>query len=247
MNATDYLREGYRQLSDPKFYQALNHDPTSEVATKIKIIIDKMLEKELISIKIAQFLCPPDTKPGRFYLLPKVHKKGIPGRPICSSVCHPTNKVGKFIDEHIKIYVPLVKSYIRDTQHFISKIIEFPPLPTGTLLVTMDVVSLYTNIPNHEGIVSIAHFLRQDPTKRELTPFLLKLIELVLHNTNFQFNNDNFLQIGGTSMGCPFAPSLANLFLGRFEEKALANTTNKPPVFFRYIDDCFFYWTKGRE
>ena len=28
MNTTDYLREGYRQLSDPKFYQKLKEDPT---------------------------------------------------------------------------------------------------------------------------------------------------------------------------------------------------------------------------
>jgi hypothetical protein len=59
--------------------------------------------------------------------------------------------------------VPKVKSYVRDTQDFISKILEAPPLPPGTM-VTMDIVSLYTNIPNHEALVAIAHYLRRDPT-----------------------------------------------------------------------------------
>ena len=31
MNTTDYLREGYRQLSDPRFYTKLGHDSTEQV------------------------------------------------------------------------------------------------------------------------------------------------------------------------------------------------------------------------
>jgi hypothetical protein len=69
-----------------------------------------MLDKNLITAKMAEHLCCDNPKPGRFYLLPKIHKKGIPGRPICSSIFHPTNKIGKFIDEHIKGYVPQVKT-----------------------------------------------------------------------------------------------------------------------------------------
>ena len=29
MNTEDYLREGYRQVIDPKFYTKLDHDPTN--------------------------------------------------------------------------------------------------------------------------------------------------------------------------------------------------------------------------
>ena len=35
MNTTDYLREGYRQLSDPKFYTKIGHDSTEQVATNV--------------------------------------------------------------------------------------------------------------------------------------------------------------------------------------------------------------------
>ena len=34
MNTTDYLREGYRQLSDPTFYTPLKNDPTKRVSEK---------------------------------------------------------------------------------------------------------------------------------------------------------------------------------------------------------------------
>jgi hypothetical protein len=64
---------------------------------------------------MASHLIIDNPKPGRFYLLPKIHKNGIPGRPICSSIFHPTNRIGKFVDEHIKRYVPKVKTYVRET------------------------------------------------------------------------------------------------------------------------------------
>jgi hypothetical protein len=53
------------------------------------------------------------------------------------------------------------------------------------------------------------------------------------------------MQIGGTSMGNLFAPSEANLFLGKLEEKIYAGTTNKPQNPLRYIDDGFFYLSTG--
>ena len=81
-------------------------------------------------------------KAGRFYLLPKIHKKNIPGRPICSSIGHPTCNISKFVDAHIKDYVPKTKSYVRDTQHFISRLKELGKIPQGVLLVTLDVSSL---------------------------------------------------------------------------------------------------------
>ena len=69
----------------------------------------------------------------RFYMLPKIHKKGVPGRPICSSVNHPTSRISKLVDEHIKEYVPKTKSYIRDTQDFIKKIKDLGPIPEGSI------------------------------------------------------------------------------------------------------------------
>ena len=65
-----------------------------------------MKEHGLITDKNYEYLNPKNCKYGQFYLLPKIHKKGIPGRPICSSVNHPTANISKFVDEHITTYVP---------------------------------------------------------------------------------------------------------------------------------------------
>ena len=247
MNTTDYLREGYRQLSDTQLYTKLSHDSTQEIATNVTKTLTLMKQKGLISEKNFDHLNPADCTEARFYMLPKIHKKGVPGRPICSSVNHPTSRISKLVDEHIKKYVPQTKSYIRDTQDFIKKIKDLGPIPEGAILCTLDVSSLYTNIPNNEGILAVAEKLRNDPMKTPIASFILDLLKLVLYSMSFTFNGDHYLQTGGTAMGTSLAPNYANLFMDRFETKALAGFPLKPLTWKRFIDDCFMVWTHGEE
>ena len=85
-----------------------------------------------------------------------------------------------------------------------------------------------SNIPNNEGILAVAAKLRQDPTKGPIANFILDLLKLVLHSMNFNFNGDHYLQTGGTAMGTSLAPNYANLFMDRFETKALEGYPLKP-------------------
>ena len=130
-----------------------------------------------------------------------------------------TPYISKFVDAHIRDYVPKTASYVRDTQHFISGLKDVGRLPSGALLVTLDVSSLYTNIPNREGLLAVAAQSRNDRTKDPITPFILKLLELVLHSMNFIFNEEHNLQAGDMAMGTAVAPNYANLFMDRFETK----------------------------
>ena len=45
MNSTDYLHEGYRQLSDTKFYTKLQHVPTEDIANKVRQTLTQMKHK----------------------------------------------------------------------------------------------------------------------------------------------------------------------------------------------------------
>ena len=181
MNTTDYLREGYRQLQDEQFYQKIPGDITNKISNKIMKELLTMRSPNLFTEKNFDYLNIPNPIEARFYLLPKIYKKSIPGRPTCSSINHPTSNISKFVDEHIKKYVPKTKSYVRVTQHFISRIKQLGQIPENSLLVTLDVSSLYTNIPNHEGLIAVADHLRSDPHKK-IGPHLLKLLKLVLHS-----------------------------------------------------------------
>ena len=135
--------------------------------------------------------------------------------------------------------------FIRDTQAFITKLKSLGKVPDGAILCTLDVSSLYTNIPNHEGILAVAEKLRSDPSKTPIAKFILDLLTLVLHNMNFEFNGEHFLQTSGTAIGTSVAPNYANLFMDRFETKALEGYHLKPLTWLRFIDDIFMIWTHG--
>jgi hypothetical protein len=194
-----------------------------------------------------EYLQVPDPKPGRFYVLPKIHKRGVPGRPICSSNGHPTEHISEFVDDYIKKYATLNESYVRDTQDFIDRVTSLPPLPKDSLLCTLDVTSLYSNIPTEEGIAAVSERLYNDTDLKVPARPLLTLLRLVLENNVITFNGLLFVQILGTAMGTKLAPSYANIFLGKLEKQLLAGYHLKPEVWIRYIDDVFCVWTHGKE
>ena len=122
------------------------------------------------------------------------------------------------------------------------KIKEFGQLPEGTILCTIDVVGLYLNIPHDKGFVFLKDFLDSRISKEVTTDTLIKLAELVLKNSIFEFFNKTYKQIRGTGSGTKFAPPYTALFMAALEKKILNKVKKKPNVWWRYIDDIFFIW-----
>ena len=113
--------------------------------------------------------------------------------------------------------------------------------------MTLDVSSLYTNIPTNEGIDACRKALDSRIEKRPRTETICDLIRMILTMNSFIFNDEHFIQNNGTAMGTKMAPAFANLFMGDFERKALDNSPDKPYLWWRYIDDIFLIWTLGEE
>ena len=81
-----------------------------------------------------------------------VHKPNNPGRTIVSACSCPTELISSYLD---KIMAPIVKtlpSYIKDSQHALEIFRDFNFLGQNKLIFTMDFTSLYTVIPNDEGL-----------------------------------------------------------------------------------------------
>ena len=112
-------------------------------------------------------------------------------------------------------------------------------------------MSLYTNIPNEEGRRAVAHWLNKHRPQALVPPMepsntsILSLLKMVLEFNNFQFNGTHYLQIGGTTMGTRVAPTLANLFMGHFEETHVYTQSLQPSLWVRFID-IFLIWAHGK-
>ena len=124
----------------------------------------------------------------------------------------------KYVDYHLQPEVCKLKSYTKDSTDAMNKLAEIKSeITEHDILVTMDVHSLYTNIPNDEGMQAVREKLNNSPSRiptRVITTFLLLFLTL----NNFIFNGVNYLQTLGCAMGTICAPSYANIFMGRFGE-----------------------------
>ena len=187
-----------------------------------------------------------------FYMLPKIHKPGVTGRPIISGCNSPTANLSRYIDHYLKPIVRNISSYIQDTTHFLRILKEYDgKVPSEALLVTFDVKSLYTNIPTDLGIEytlqALLGFYRDNiPLKIQ---YIEQILIFILKKNYFEFNENFYLQLMGTAMGSSFAPNYANIFMDRVEQQILttAPENNKPLIWKRYIDDIYVIWTKGEE
>ena len=122
------------------------------------------------------------------------------------------------------------------------------PLPKGAFLVTMDVTSLYTNLPHNEGINAVAKFLEVDDPTFISTRVILKFLSLILNLNNFIFNDENILQIKGCAMGSKCSRSYADIFMVSFEKDLIYPLiTNKYLCYYRFVDDIFMIWIGSEQ
>ena len=110
-------------------------------------------------------------------------------------------------------------------------------------------MNIYTNIPIIQAIESVISILNKyrNTSQMPANKSICELLELVLRCNNFQFNGENYVQIGGTAMGTKVAPSLANILMADFEEKFVSNYHLKLLLYKRFIDNTVMIWPHSRE
>ena len=126
-------------------------------------------------------------------------------------------KASEFHDFHLKPLMHNGWSYIRGSGDFIEKMKRIGKIPEGSLLVTADVVGLYSSIPQNEGISALQQKLEEQPSIKNPTNDLVKLAEFVLKNYLFEFNDKVKQQISGTAIGTKFAPPYACIYMHKTE------------------------------
>lgn len=130
-----------------------------------------------------------------FYVLPKIHKPGFPpaGRPIVVVQDSLHKPVSRNIDSILQPFVRKTQSFLLDTTDFINKI-ERTVIPATSLILSFDVVSLYTNIPHDELRRTT---LQECFNKREIlhhpTHFLLDLVDFLMDYNYFRYDCDFYL------------------------------------------------------
>ena len=106
------------------------------------------------------------------------------------------------------------------------------------LMVSFDIVSLYTMIPIDEAI-DVMKTITDDET--------IDLLKLCLKSSFFSFKGTIYEQTHGVAMGSPLSPIIANIYMEHFEKKALNSFPFTPEEWKRYVDDIFAKWIHGKS
>ena len=92
---------------------------------------------------------------------------------------------------------------MKDTTDFV-RFIENTQLPDNAIIIaTLDVCSLYTNIPQEEGMEVICQYYEEYYQLNPPIPtsILGNLVKPILKENSFKFNGENYLQTHGIEMG----------------------------------------------
>ena len=76
----------------------------------------------MIRDRVAEGLITQNPRTPHFYTKPQIHKEGIPGRPVISSVNCQSSKISEYADYHLQPIVRKIPSYIKDTSEFLRKL-----------------------------------------------------------------------------------------------------------------------------
>ena len=96
-------------------------------------------------------------------------------------------------------------------------------------MASLDVDSLFTNIPLHETIDICIDSLYKDDVNTPKIPkdVFRHLLTVATKESFFMFNNKFYKQIDGVAMESPLGPALANIFLSNFENKWLKDCPHR--------------------
>jgi hypothetical protein len=174
---------------------------------------------------------------GRFYILLKMHKPTISGRPIVNCINTMTYHASKYLDKLLQPILLLLPTISTSSLRTTLLLDEIKSIPTNAVIFCADVKNLYPSIPCEFGLHAVRSLLNR--FNFHDVDFVVDLLRWVLKHNYLSFENNIYQQISGTAMGTPCAPVYANLVLFYIEEPLLSKQQYQPLLYQRYLDDIF--------
>jgi hypothetical protein len=232
-------------ISDTNTYEQINRDPTLKIEKEFNAEIRKLCENGIISEQKRRQLTRYDSVCPRIYGLPKVHKlpNPIPEnheiklRPIVSCQSSPVYNLSRFLCEILNNSIDQEKYNIKNSFAFRDFILA-QTLPDGYVLISLDVVSLFTCIPweRVENAVNDNWEKIKKCTKLSQEEFT-RLLKLMFDRSYFQYNKKFYKQIDGTAMGSPASPAIADIVMTTLLEKVVKDLREEIMFVRKYVDD----------
>ena len=132
--------------------------------------------------EVAKWVLNKEAKPGVALGNIKTHKAGNPLKLITSCCGTAIENFSAFIEFYLQPLARKLPSFIKDTTDLLNKLEDLNksgPFPTGTLLVSWDVVSMFPNIDNKLGLTAVRKSLNTRENKFPSTTCILEAVKIL--------------------------------------------------------------------
>ena len=141
----------------------------------------------------------------------------------------PTYYMSKIFAKILKFSLPVPNSQVKNSFMF-KDVISKTKIATDHIMISLDVMSLFTNVPFDLVLNSIK-----------------KIWCLIKSATNLPLQEfQKGIEFFGTPMGSPISPILADLVLQDLEEEVIKKLSFNIQAYYRYVDDTFLIIPKNK-
>ncbi|XP_053698945.1 uncharacterized protein LOC128745905 [Sabethes cyaneus] len=238
MKKEEYEEKMKTLIDDDDTYERIDTDLTNRVQTKNNQLVNALHDQKMIDQKARSMLITYNATCPRIYGLPKIHKPGSPLRIILSCINCPTYDLSKYLANIIRLSIDQNKYNVQNSYEFCSFIYNIS-LPTGYVLVSFDVVSLFTCIPRDLIMAAVRNnwnSIEKNTTIKNIDIFS-NLIDFNLSSSYFVYRGTHFRQKSGTAMGNPLSPALADLVMETLLDYVIEAIDIPIPFIKKYVDD----------
>lgn len=199
-------------LTEKNIYTALQGDPTNGLQINNNKMVKELQSLKLIDRKEQFALTTYNAVAPKLYALPKVHKPNIPLRPIVASINTPSSALSKKLSNMLKILLVDDAYNIKNSFDFKTKVSGMI-VDGEEMLVSYDIVSLFTNIPVYLAIDIIGEqWDRISETTNIPKKLFFKMLHFCLLDANyFIYNSVCYRQTHGMPMGNPLSTVIADI------------------------------------
>ena len=248
---TYVLRALQDHLNDKTLYRQLDEHTSNSRILSIKFILNNFIKKYFKDktnadrIYLERMLSNVTDPYSYFYLLAKVHKTPWTTRPIVSVSGSILYGLGKWVDSQLKIICKKLP-YIINSSYELCTTLRKLKIDKKCLFFSMDAVSMYTNIDTTHALTVISEFLKKQNYLDINTDAVIQGLTIIMRHNLFKFGDTFWIQLSGTAMGTPPAPSYATLYYAIHEMSYVPRYPNLQ-YYGRYIDDVIGIWLPDNE
>ncbi|UYV67003.1 K02A2.6-like, partial [Cordylochernes scorpioides] len=240
LNRSDYEEKMMNILTDSFTFTNISLQEKDAMIKSFKTSLRNMKKANLITNEqYAQFTSSLGHD-AYMYGTPKIHKPGVPLRPIIAYHLFPAYLLAKFLSNLLS---PIVKNNpnkynITHPPSYIQEIAQIQP-PAQHTMFSFDVTSLYLSLPHTLITDTLQSFLRTANIDKQVIALITQLTTLCLSISTFTFNHQYYKQIRGTPMGSPLSSIVSEVVMGSLDRWINQTLPSDIHYWRRYVDDIF--------